>query len=255
MASSAWVRACIPIVPLAFLLLGCKREEITTSAVPKDAPSATPPPTASAAVPGGPAPMRWTTPAGWQEQPASGMRVGSFTVTKDGQKADVSIIPLAGISGSEVDNVNRWRGQLGLPPIDAAKLGDAAEKVTIGSNPASLYDMSGTDPQTKQPARILASILSSDGTTWFFKMVGADALVAQEKPSFKEFLKSISGQAAPVAAGAPAQDQLPPSHPPINLASSAQPMSAAPNPDKPAWDVPAGWQEQAPSSMRLAHSR
>ena len=42
---------------------------------------------------------------------------------------------------------------------------------------------------------------------WFFKMTGDDALVAEQKPAFIEFLKSVSFPAAG------AQAQLPPAHP------------------------------------------
>jgi hypothetical protein len=46
------------------------------------------------------------------------MRVASFRVTgKDGKQADVSVIPLPGLAGSDLDNVNRWRGQVGLPSV------------------------------------------------------------------------------------------------------------------------------------------
>ena len=59
-----------------------------------------------------------------------------------------------------------------LAPVDQAGLATSAEKVSIGTASGSLYDMAGTDPQTKAPARILASILPAEGTTWFFKMIG-----------------------------------------------------------------------------------
>src|ERR1051326_1691120 len=125
-------RLCL-ILATTLLFLGCRREEISTYSAPKDSVPAPRPSPAAIPQQGGTqaAPVQWTVPAGWEQQPASGMRVGSFAVNKDGQRADVSIIPLAGISGSELDNVNRWRGQVGLPPVDAAKLAETAEKVNI----------------------------------------------------------------------------------------------------------------------------
>lgn len=212
--------------------------------------------------PGAAAPLlEWKAPTGWQEQPASGMRVGSFSIVKGDQKADVSVIPLAGVWGGELENVNRWRGQVGLAPIDGAKLAESAEKVSIGSQEGTLYDMAGTDPQTKQPARILAAIMSTEGMAWFFKMLGSDTLVAEQKPAFKEFLKSVTAApAGSVASAAPAmaQGELPPSHPPVGgamgggMQADAAALGMASNPgEKPAWEVPAGWQEQPAGSMRL----
>jgi hypothetical protein len=228
--------------------LGCRKQEITAYNTPKESPAPPPAKTAPMATPSAAAPIHWTTPSGWQEQPAGGMRVASFTIKKDDQQADVSVIPLGTVAGSDLDNVNRWRGQVGLPPIDGSKLSEGAEQVTIASNPASLYDMAGTDPKTKQPTRILAASAVSNGATWFFKMIGSDTLVEQQKPAFKDFLKSIQSGPAPAADVAPAAPQLG-----AERATPSAPVApGAPSSDKPAWDVPKGWQEQAPSSMRLA---
>ncbi len=236
--------ACICLAAIGLILNGCGREEIRTVSVPKEVSNSQPIQTPAVAAA---APVQWTTPAGWKEQPPGGMRAGSFTIGEGSDRAEVSIIPLGGVSGSELDNVNRWRGQVGLPPVDAPALEASGEKVMIGAAPSSLYDLAGTDPQSKQATRILASILSSEGTTWFFKMIGTDTLVAREKSAFTEFLKSIRIQsgAAPVAASV----------------ESTHPVSTNPNDmvaahgavgQKPTWEIPPGWEEQAPSSMRLA---
>jgi hypothetical protein len=245
------IRSYLPLLATGLLLLGCRKEETASYSVPKEAASPAPPKaaTASPAVPST-APVQWTTPAGWQEQPPSAMRVGSFVITKDDRHAEVSIIPLQGVSGGELANVNRWRGQVGLEPVDEAKLLATAEKVSIGNAPASLYEMAGTDPKTQQPSRIVGSILSSGGTTWFFKMTGNDALVAEQKPVFKEFLKTIHFDSAQPS------DQLAQATGPMNM--NFQSLPPAPGDaaaDKPTWDVPTGWQEQPASAMRLATFR
>jgi hypothetical protein len=234
---------------LTLCLTSCRKEEITTFSTPKDSGAGAPPPKAAVATPqAAPGALKWSTPSGWKEQPPGGMRVGSFTVSKDEKQADVSIIPLGGISGGTLDNVNRWRGQVGLPPVDGAKLGEIGEKTSIGSTPATLYDMAGKDPKTGQPTRILATSLSVDGTTWFFKMLGPDDLVESEKPHFKEFLQSVRFEGGSTAA-------QPPQPPPLlsggkDMANLVAPAGSAA--EKPVWDVPTGWKEQAPTSMRLA---
>ena len=227
------------------MLLGCNREQIQTITVPKETQPVSAQ-VAAAAGPSAPARIRWTTPPGWQEQAAGGMRVASFTVTKDGKSADVSVIPLSGPSGSELDNVNRWRGQVGLEALDAAKLAASAEKVSIGSTPAPLYEMAGTDPQTKQPARILGSILQAEGSTWFFKMLGPDSLVAEQKPAFVELLKSVRFD------GAAASDPVAEAHRPVSTNTKDITGGHGSAAGKPTWEVPTGWEEQPPSSMRIA---
>ena len=139
------------------------------------------------------------------------MRAASFRVAgKDGKQADVSVIPLPGLAGSDLDNVNRWRGQVGLPGVSEAELAKLAQPVEIAGQSASLYEQAGANPGSGDKSRILAAITRRDGTAWFFKMTGDDALVAEQKPAFIEFLKSVSFPAAV------AQAQLPPSHPPID---------------------------------------
>jgi hypothetical protein len=168
------------------------------------------------------------------------MRVASFRVTgKDGKQADVSVIPLPGLAGSDLDNVNRWRGQVGLPSVSEAELAKLAQPLEIAGQPASLYEQAGSNAGSVDKTNILAAITRRDGTAWFFKMTGNAALVTEQKPAFVEFLKSVTFSAAT------AQAQLPPSHPPIDGGNmTAQAASAAPSGQpKPDWQVPSGWKE------------
>ena len=43
----------------------------------------------------------------------------------------------------------------------------------------------------RNPQRILGAIVPFNGGTWFFKLMGPDALVAKAKPGFLEFLKTV----------------------------------------------------------------
>jgi hypothetical protein len=245
------LRATLALGVASLLLAGCHKEPISSFSEPK-ANSAPPSSNLAMASPSTPSSVQWKVPAGWEEQPASGMRVGSFSVNQDGKHADVSIIPLGRMAGGDLANVNRWRGQVGLPPIDEAKLGQAGEPVTIGNTPAKLYDIAGTDLQTKQPTRILASMLSRDGATWFFKMTGPEDLVAKEKPRFKELLQSIQFKTAEAGNQPPAPLQL--------MSAAGNAMASMSNmlppsqlsAEKPAWEVPNGWRAEAGSSIRVA---
>ncbi|HEY5992058.1 MAG TPA: hypothetical protein VIU10_05730, partial [Candidatus Udaeobacter sp.] len=61
--------------------------------------------------------IKWETPESWTEVPPSSMRYASFSAS-DGNagKIDISIVTFSGDGGSDADNVNRWRGQIGLAP-------------------------------------------------------------------------------------------------------------------------------------------
>lgn len=183
--------------------------------------------------------LKWTLPAGWEQVAPGEMRLASFRVKGEtGKQADVGIFPLPGMAGRDIDNVNRWRSQVGLEPISEDAIAKAAEPVDIAGQKAQLFDLAGQNPSSGDKSRILAAILRRGELSWFFKMNGDDALVAQQKPAFVQFLKSLQF-------GAPAeQAQLPPAHPPIDSAALAnQTPAASDNPDKPQWQVPSGWTE------------
>src|SRR5262245_5195550 len=65
--------------------------------------------------------IKWKTPEGWTEVPPSSMRYASFSAPADeGGKIDISVVTFPGDGGSDADNVNRWRDQMGLAPVDAS---------------------------------------------------------------------------------------------------------------------------------------
>jgi hypothetical protein len=255
---------------LSFLMLvtilaaGCKQDEIKSYSVPKEqppqmAPSVSPAmPAADTTAPTGTAPLRWKTPASWQEVPAGEMRVGSFKVAgKDGAQADVSVIPFPGLAGGDFSNVNRWRGQVGLPPVSEMEVQKLAQPVVLAGQPAVLYEQNG-EPTPGKPTRILAAMQRRGDMTWFFKMTGDSQLVAQEKPVFVDFLKSVE------FATATGPMELPPGHPPMADSGlpaghpdiSSMPPMAAPaasaNDGNPKWDAPAGWKAVAPGGILAA---
>ncbi len=54
--------------------------------------------------------------------PLGEMRAASFRVRgAENKTADVSVIPLPGQAGRDVDNVNRWRGQVGRSAVSESE--------------------------------------------------------------------------------------------------------------------------------------
>jgi hypothetical protein len=232
---------------ISALISGCGRNDIRVYTVPKEKPS-----TAVASSEGEGTPqVHWKTPAGWQEQEAEGMRLARFSVTgKEGRQADVAIIPLSGINAPVDQLVNIWREQMHLPALKPEELAEHGEKVKIGSSEGNLFEMASTEPliDEKFKARSLVALLQTNGAIWIFKMSGHDDFVAEQKPIFSAFLASISidnspglGMQHPRLASTNAKR--------IPTESNAAEGNA---PGKPAWQVPAGWQEQPPSQMILA---
>jgi len=233
-------------------LAGCGRNDVEVYRVGKEQQQSQPAQAANPAalppghpdVSGQPAGLKWTLPAGWEEVPPGQMRVASFRIKGDGSKqADVSVVPLPGAAGGTLANVNRWRSQVGLPPVADAELAKLAQKVEVGGKEGELYEQAGQAQGSGEPSRILAAISMRDDVAWFFKVTGDDQLVAQQKPAFVDFLKSLSFTPAPAAPTA--QAGLPPAHPAIDTTMlSAQPADASATASaKPTWQVPSGWQE------------
>ncbi len=186
--------------------------------------------------------LKWTLPAGWEEIAPGEMRLASFRIQGEGGKvADVGVFPLPGMAGSDLDNVNRWRAQVGLPPVSAEELPKLAQPVEIAGQTAQLYDLAGQNPASGDKGHILAAVLRRDNIAWFFKMNGDDKVVAGQKTAFVDFLKSLS---FPTPA---AQAELPPSHPPLEgsgtMAMPAGAAAASSGQSKPVWQVPDGWRE------------
>jgi hypothetical protein len=233
---------------MAVALAGCGRNQVkvyqlsnndspsSSAASEATAPSSTPNEN-NAAQPQ----LQWTLPSGWAEVSPTEMSVASFKVQGAGDaEADVSVVPLPGMAGGDTANVNRWRGQAGLSAATPDELQKMAESVTVGGQPANLYDIAGN------AKRILGAIQERTGTMWFFKMMGDAKLVEQQKLEFESFLKSLTFTAA-----AAQTEELPPGHPPIGGDMNA-PMMSPTSTAKPAWTVPVGWQELPPAQFLLA---
>jgi hypothetical protein len=212
----AWL---LPVLmPVLLLAAGCHRDEVkvyrvakdqdqaqpqTAPALPTDSPNPALPPAHPdiSSVPGASLPLAsetarpqltWKTPAGWTEIPPGEMRVASFKIQgQNGKLADVSVVPLPGMPGTDDANVNRWRSQVGLSPVSPEELKKSAESVEAAGQPAQLYDIVGQNSDKGEAARILGVIQHRADAVWFFKMTGDAGLVEQQKPAFVAFLKSV----------------------------------------------------------------
>jgi hypothetical protein len=244
---------------------GCKKEGVQVYQAPKDPPEAQ---TREAVAP---APAEkgkppWTVPDGWSEAAAGGdMRIASYAVTAgDGRKLDISVVPLSGPAGTDLDNINRWRNQVGLGPITADQLAGLVQKAEIGKMEGKLVDLASEKPMLdgKYKSRLLVATLSLPDTTVFFKMFGEDGLAQENRAKFVAWIKSVSTDdndnstdaAPPTSTG---ETPLPASHPsagPRPVASTQLPPDVPPPPSAstPLWTPPASWKAKAGSTMRVA---
>jgi hypothetical protein len=144
------------------------------------------PATANAASDSDEPPVKWEVPGNWKVVPASSMRYASFAVSgENGEAGDISVIVFPGDGGADLDNVNRWRQQIGLPLVDANQLNSSI--VVVNGHDASI----STVAMTGDSAGIVAGWVRRDGHVWFFKLSGPTRLVTSEKSNFVKFLESV----------------------------------------------------------------
>ncbi|QDU37264.1 hypothetical protein Mal4_15740 [Maioricimonas rarisocia] len=148
--------------------------------IPVAAPSrpATPPPSSTSPS----APLTYTVPEGWEERPASSFRLVSFMASGDGGDLDVSV---STAGGSVLANINRWRGQVGLPTVSEAELEAGSQAIDVDGTTGTLVELAGSE-QT-----ILGVVLPREGRTWFFKGTGPNAAAERERDAFETFVRSV----------------------------------------------------------------
>jgi hypothetical protein len=133
----------------------------------------------------------WTVPEGWAEVPNPQMLLAKFRVTGEaGAVLDVNVSVEEGDGGGLQGNVNRWQGQLGLDPTPAGEMARLVTRLEVAGAQAALVDLSGTNAMSGQPARIIGAVLSRDGRTWFYKLMGPAPLAAREREAFLKFVQS-----------------------------------------------------------------
>src|SRR5256886_5091739 len=138
------------------------------------------------------------------------MRQASFWVKgDDGAIADISFVSLGSAAGNVLENVNRWLGQLGKPPITEEKLGEMAQRLHTSLGDVTIVDLAGL-PDNADPARdgrIVAAMVTTGNSTLFFKMRGNADLTEAQKGEFIKWVAAVcdaqtsSGTAQIAAAG------------------------------------------------------
>lgn len=200
--------------------LGCDRDQVSRAtvdtrpaaagqapaapAMPMPEPQGAMPPGAQGAMPPGALPppprpagkgaLRWALPKGWTEAPGGGMRFATLNPpsalgTAGTAPLEVSVVVLPGAAGGETANVNRWRGQIGLPALDEAAVAAARKGVRSRAGEVAVYDFT-SDGQIR--TRMVVGLLTSaQDQTWFLKLTGPEGAVAAVRPAFMKCLESL----------------------------------------------------------------
>jgi hypothetical protein len=192
-----------------FVIAGCEKEDekikvYRVAKAPLQNPPLTQPvpPPSSASLPANHPPVNATgpspsaapmnastvpTPPHWEPQPLAQMRQASFLVRgENGATVDISLVTLGPSSGDVLENVNRWLGQLGQPPITAEQLPQVVQHLPGDVGHVAIVDLAGKPEQgdASKDGRIIAAVAPAATGTAFFKLRGNPALAGTEKENF-----------------------------------------------------------------------
>jgi hypothetical protein len=92
---------------------------------------------------------QWTAPEDWQRQPGGSIRFATLVIPVEaGKPLELSVTALPKPPGDDENyalvNINRWRGQLKLPPIELDQLGAESKTIELDGATATLVDLLGT---------------------------------------------------------------------------------------------------------------
>lgn len=140
--------------------------------------------------------LDWDIPETWLLGATKPMRNVTF-VCGESKRCEAYITVLGGDGGGNLDNVNRWRKQLGLD--EEASLDKYPKVEVLGRE--SLYiklsgKFKGMDGKTLEDAAIIGVIADLRFQTLFIKLVGPKDEVLAEEETFKKFISSIHYRAA-----------------------------------------------------------
>ena len=139
-------------------------------------------------------PLVWKSPEGWKEGRASQMRLIDFKFgPADEGECYLSAMP--GPAGGLVANINRWRTQMGQPPLTDAEIDKLPRKPLMGGESHFVvvdgaFKGMGAE-SAKTGYRLLGLIQQAPELTIFVKMTGPKDLVDQNTAAFDAFCASV----------------------------------------------------------------
>lgn len=160
-------------------------------------------------------PVTWELPSGWKRASEAGGALRYATI-HTGEGLELTVIPLEGSAGSPQENINRWRGQIGLDPVnDVQELQGFVETHEVNGLLVMEIDMTGPGGSGGPPP---------------------NAPFASPAPAAPSAPRAPFAQGAPPAAGQ-------------NLAPV---IGVVPDDSPITYTVPEGWRLHEPGGMRKA---
>ena len=129
--------------------------------------------------------LAYETPEGWTPAENDAFSLQAFALPGGKSEDKVTITSLNAGSMTLLQNVNRWRAQVELPPTNEAEVAKASRKIDTLGVSADYFELVG-------PEKTILGVIATVGDKiWFVKLTGQAELAQREKPRFEEFVKSL----------------------------------------------------------------
>ena len=143
----------------------------------------------------------WKLPEGWVELPPAQFREGNFRIgSARASEAVLSVLPGAG--GGAAANLNRWRRQMGRPPMSAEEMGALGTVKVLGRDALLVEftgDFVGMGSEARKGYKLVGLLLEDQGHGVFLKLTGPEAEVNAEKERFLALADSLKRKAVAAA--------------------------------------------------------
>jgi hypothetical protein len=133
-------------------------------------------------------PFEFTPPEDWQPGPTTQFTLRRFLKTAGERSAQLAITRLQTAGQVWADNVGVWCGELGIAPLTADEVAAQTKEVSIDGRSAQSIALQSL-PETGKASRIVS--WSEGAESWFIKLTGDAALVAESDAEFEQLLASI----------------------------------------------------------------
>ncbi len=135
---------------------------------------------------------QWTAPKGWKRGKPKMERLVTYHPA-DGVQCYISILVAGG--GGIGPNVNRWRRQMGKPPLSNAEIGNLKKVRLLGQDAPLLELMGGKftdmDGKAVDGAALMGAMCIDRGRLITIKMTGPTAAVEKQREAFIAFCESL----------------------------------------------------------------
>lgn len=140
-------------------------------------------------------PFEWDTPEGWTDVASTGMLRAANLRFGSAGSGECYFGVMNGDGGGLEANVNRWRGQMGLEPLDAEGIGALSKAGLLGDDAVEI-DLEGSfsgmgGGAGKSNYRMLGRLAVRRDMAFFVKMTGTAEEVGANRAEFAAFCDSI----------------------------------------------------------------